>query len=427
MNMDWERGIWGNGRGEPDVRIIVAGDWSPRRQLEQLAIDEPAALYGNLLDPLRNADLRIMNLEGPLSDRDSPILKDGPAFRLAPAVVAGLVEGGFDVACLANNHAMDHGADALQDTLETLARCGIGSVGAGMTRERALEPAIVEAGDLRLGIVNFCEGEDGTAATSGPGTFGWEPDRVVRGVADLREDVDLVMVVAHAGREYLPAPPPYVQRLFRSIASAGADVIIGHHPHVPQGVEIHGGVPIIYSLGNFILHQRRGSALRRFGLLATVEVAAGAVSGLRLIPCVIGESGARLASPAERAWLFDRLRTVSEILEDPDRVGEVWNAFIDRFGQEFWWRRIGRTQSIRALLASRLGMSRARRDHVEPASRLRNHFITPAHHHFLADGLERLASGTLGSSPPWARDLVESWFDPGPVPAADAEAGPPSR
>ena len=305
----------------------------------------------------------------------------------------------------------DSGIRSLGDSgIRSLGDSGIRSVGASLTPERAYAPLILEAPGLRLGVVNFCEGEDGTGSSAGAGTFGWEPDRVVRAVMELRGKADVVMVIAHVGREYAPVPPPYVQRLFRSIAEAGADVIVGHHPHVPQRVEIHGGVPIVYSLGNFVFRPW-GSAFLRRGLLLSVGVREGMVSVFRLIPYSIDDTGVHGLAPPEREWLFRQLRTASEVLTDPERVREAWNAFIDSFGDDFWRGQAGGSlpQLLRAFIASLLRRARPSRDSGQVTAHLRNRFITPAHQHFLADRLARLESGKLGSAQPWAKEIVQRW------------------
>jgi hypothetical protein len=411
IGINWKQGTWERDQEKmPTHQILVAGDFYPRRNLEQLSIHNPAALYDDLLPILKSADLRIVNLEAPLSDRGAPIAKDGPNMRLHPATVAGLAEVPFDLACLANNHIMDYGPQALQDTLDSLGDSGIRSVGASLTPERAYAPLILEAPGLRLGVVNFCEGEDGTGSSDGPGTFGWEPDRVVRAVVELRDKADVVMVIAHVGREYAPVPPPYVQRLFRSITEAGADIIVGHHPHVPQGVEIHRGTPIVYSLGNFVFRPW-GSAFLHRGLLLSVGVREGTVSGFRLIPYSIDDTGVHGLARLEREWLFRQLRTASDALADPEQVREAWNAFIDSFDDDFWREQAGGSprQLLRAFIAALLRKARPSRDPAQKTAHLRNRFITPAHQHFLADGLARLESGRLGTSQPWAKELVQRW------------------
>jgi poly-gamma-glutamate synthesis protein (capsule biosynthesis protein) len=413
--MDWEKGVWSRGDSlVPEHRVVVAGDWYPQGPLLERTISEPTSLYNDLLPILRDADLRVVNLEAPLSDRGSPIPKDGPNHRLPPAAIAGLSVVPIDLACLANNHILDFGPEALRDSLDQLGERGIDTVGAGMSPEDAWRPAIRTISGLTVGIVNFSEGEDGTAAVYGPGVCGWEPDRIVRAVASAKERCDLVIAIGHGGREYVPAPPPYFHRLCRSVAESGADFVVGHHPHVPQGAEIHAGVPIVYSLGNFVLRMRGGSVFRRRGLLLSIGIRDRRVAGFELIPFSISSDGLETLPDREQRWLLEQLRQASEILADPLRVREVWHAFLDRF-EPGWWRRpmpgISSEPSLRGLLGSlrRPGARDSRRR--RKAIKIRNRFVTPAHHHFLSDGLARMSSGTLGDAPPWAQELVASWLE----------------
>ena len=156
--MDWEKGVWSQGDSlVPEHRVVVAGDWYPQGPLLERTISEPTSLYNDLLPILRDADLRVVNLEAPLSDRGSPIPKDGPNHRLPPAAIAGLSVVPIDLACLANNHILDFGPEALRDSLDQLGERGIDTVGAGMSPEDAWRPAIRTISGLTVGIVNFSE------------------------------------------------------------------------------------------------------------------------------------------------------------------------------------------------------------------------------------------------------------------------------
>jgi Bacterial capsule synthesis protein PGA_cap len=401
--IDWEHGCWHKSSEISSVeqRIIIAGDWAPIRRYESLMLSDPLAVYGDLLPLLCGADMRIVNVEAALSDRGTPTLKDGPNLRGRPEAADALAAVPFDVGCLANNHVMDYGPTALADTRALLAEHGIHTVGAGLSRNEALSPLLLSVGDTRIGIVDFCEGEDGTSAMDGPGVFGWEIATVVDVVKDLRERVDVLIVVAHAGREYTPAPPPYVQRVYRAVARAGADVVVGHHPHVPQGVEIYEGVPILYSLGNFVFYQDTETLFRRRGIMVSLELTGGALSGLSLVPYALDKGELRRLKDREKVWFLDRLRSVAEPLQRPSQVADLWHAYIDSRGEEFWRESSG---GIAAL-------AKAAGEDVDQAAALRNRFMTPAHHHFIADGLGRSIAGEIGTSPAWARDLVDMWMN----------------
>lgn len=406
MDLDWNAGTWKRTEDSapPDRRIVVAGDWAPIRNYENAVRHAPGNIYGDLLPVLQGADLRIVNLEVPLSKAGSPIVKEGPNFRGQPDAIGGLTIVPFDVACLANNHIMDFGAEALAETQAALHANGIQTVGAGLSQDDARRPIIMDLPGIRIGILNFCEGEDGTATRDGAGVFGWEIGPVAEATQELRKDADVVIVIAHAGREYVPIPPPYVQTAFRAIAHAGADAVVGHHPHVPQGIEVYGGVPLVYSLGNFIFYQQMASPFQRHGYLLSLELTGKTLSGFTLVPYLLQDEGLRRLTGHEQAILYRQLRRVSEVLDNPGQVRAAWNAFIDDFGEAFWRDELG---GIVPLLGGDVkGSDRT-------AATLRNRFLAPAHRHFMADGLDRMITGRLGTSEAWAAELVHQWRNQG--------------
>jgi hypothetical protein len=401
--VDWKEGRWQRHRSgvSCDHGIVVAGDWGPVGDYGDFPPGGAEAMYGNVLPVIRASDLAIVNVEGPLSEQGKPIAKEGPALRRRPEAVAALECAPFQVACLANNHIMDYGPAALRDTQKLLRTHGIRSVGAGLSRSEALAPLVVPIGDARIGIVNFCEGEDATAATRGAGVFGWEIGTVTDAVRNLRPAADVLVVIAHAGREYVPAPPPYLQKAFRRIARAGADIVVGHHPHVPQGIEIFDGVPLVYSLGNFIFFREDKVVYRLLGYLLTLEIAGRRLAGFNLAPYVAETTGLRLLDGRERAWFLERLRHASSMLEEEKETREVWNAFIDSFGRRFWTRNLG---GLAWPLTDML------KKPLKATAVLQNRFVTPAHRRFMIDGFSRLMSGRLGSAPSWAKALVREWM-----------------
>ena len=256
--MDWESGTWKSAEAaDPVAEIIIAGDWAPIRAFSDIILAAPDAVYGDLLPVLRNCDLRMVNLECPLVDNGEPVHKSGTVLKGVSDHIRGLTAVPFEVVTLGNNHVFDYGVDAFVKTRDLLDEHGIQSVGAGMSLAEAAKALVIEANDIRIGIISFSEGEDLSAAADGvPGVLGWEVERVIDQVKEIRSHVHAVIVICHAGVEYIPYPPPYLAVALQRIAEAGADLVIGHHPHVPQGVQIHQGVPICYSLGNFIFISR---------------------------------------------------------------------------------------------------------------------------------------------------------------------------
>jgi hypothetical protein len=376
---------------------MVTADWAPLGAHEELIPSQPEAVYGDLLAEISAADLAITNLECVLGDAGEPILKAGPNMRYDAAALVGLTAVPFHVATLANNHVFDYGAEGFAATLGMLREAGIQTVGAGLSEAQAVAPLVVPVGRTRVALVNFCEGEDGTAARGGPGTFGWQVARVVETVRSVGSEADVVVVICHGGREHPPFPPPYIVQAYRRIADAGADIVIGHHPHAPQGMEIHRGTPIIYSMGNFVFLQRADLFFRRSGYMVEVELSAKKLSGLRLVPYLITPEGLHLMAGDLRQWFLGRLREVSAPLSDASALVAAWEAFIDlRQEQGF--------EGILKWVLAGWGDSAPL-----AAARLRNVFQTPAHFELWTRGLTRIAEGRDGTAPEWAQRIVRLW------------------
>ncbi len=210
------------------------------------------------------ADLFVVNLECPFTARGEKIPKNFN-FRGRPELVGALLAGGVDAVSVANNHAMDYGAVGLFDTLETLDKAKIPHFGAGRNLAEARRPLFIERNGVRFAFLGYfflgdrnIEPPEVIATESTPGVAGHRSDVSVM-EAMLREDVagarhhaDVVIPFFHWGREGNLLPEPYQVRLARAGIDAGAGAVLGSHPHVLQGMELHQGAPVAYSLGNFV-------------------------------------------------------------------------------------------------------------------------------------------------------------------------------
>lgn len=212
----------------------------------------------------RAADLFLVNYEATLTRSGEAVPKNFN-FRAAPEDVAILQAAGVDVVSLANNHAYDFGETGLTETLSTLGRAGIASFGAGRDLPEARKPAILERGGLWFGFLGYVfmgdhsiEPPEIYAGAGKAGVAGTHKDLdtlagwVRTDIEALRGRVDAVVVSFHWGRESRNLTQPYQRHLARVAAGAGADVIVGHHPHTLQGYERLDGSLVAYSLGNLV-------------------------------------------------------------------------------------------------------------------------------------------------------------------------------
>lgn len=240
----------------PDaVEIAATGDVNLGARVGGLIrLHGPVYPWEHVRDLLRRADVAVVNLECAISDRGSPLDKEY-TFRGDPASVPAMAEAGVDVANLGNNHAADFGRQALVDTVEHLRASGIVAVGAGRDGKEAYAPAFVERGGLRIAFVgatrvlpyHFAAGPDLPGVASA-----YEEARLIEAVREADASADLTVVSIHWGVERATKPNDVQVRLGRALVDAGADVVLGHHPHVLQPVVRYRGAVIAYSLGNFV-------------------------------------------------------------------------------------------------------------------------------------------------------------------------------
>lgn len=211
-----------------------------------------AAPWSTVEELYRPADLRLGNLESPLTSQPRC---SSTKFALRSAADAGalLVGTEFDLLNVANNHAMDFGPAGLLETLEQLDRLGRLHVGGGDCLEAARRPCFTTRGDQRLGLVSFCDVFQTSPLYAGPNSPGVSPldDSACELVGQLQGEADWLIVQLHWGTEMSRLPSPEQRQMARRLVDAGADLIIGHHPHVLQPLEIIDQVPVWYSLGNF--------------------------------------------------------------------------------------------------------------------------------------------------------------------------------
>ena len=237
------------------VSIVAAGDvmlgsWVQNVILEN-GWDYP---FRNIDSILTQADIVFANLEAPFGTKDSAAFEKTYTFQVAPDLVKVLTAGKINVVSVANNHIFDFGVEDLFETMTLLNQNNIQYSGAGKNLPEARQPARMEAKGKKIAVacysLTFPEefwATDTTAGTCFPfDTFFYDDLR------KFKAENDLVIVSFHWGGELLQYPKPYQLELAHNAIKVGADLVIGHHPHVVQGIELYRGKMIVYSLGNYI-------------------------------------------------------------------------------------------------------------------------------------------------------------------------------
>ena len=300
---------------DPVVHLLFSGDVYFSSHV-LTAYDNAGGIHGVLdeayRDEISRADIYMANQEFPFSDRGTPAPDKQFTFRVPPERVSMMHELGIDIVTIANNHTLDYGTDALVDTCTTLENAGIPYVGAGANMDRAKQLETIEVRGRTIGFLAASRVYPDTswvANSKKPGMVsGYDPSILLKEIEAAGEYCDYLVVYMHWGIERVEKPQEYQRTLGRQLIDAGADLVIGSHPHVLQGIEYYQGKPIVYSLGNFIF----GSSIPKTALLrADVDLEQNQVK-LSLVP---GTSGAgftkELTDPGKKAEFYQYMQGIS--------------------------------------------------------------------------------------------------------------------
>jgi len=341
--------------------VLAVGDVMPGREVA----DEPRP-FADVTPWLQGADLALGNLECVIMEHPAPRSLDkqsgetGILLHAPPSAVAKLDRAGFDVLGLANNHALDLGPAALAETISRLGEVGIAAVGVGPNQDAAFHPLIREVNGVRLALLAF-NVVPNPAGAPDTGSMGWtlanwDLDRATEAVAAASRRADAVIASIHWGYEYQSRVDPAQRDITHVLLEAGADLVLGHHPHVVQGTELDLREPpqppevsryrfVAYSLGNFLFDQQQGKTREGLALRAFFDD-----KGLRAVQAFPVRAGPnpRLLAPDEAALLLARVQpalprlafscdrhachTVEADQEERARSGLFWGGESDLTG-----------------------------------------------------------------------------------------------
>jgi gamma-polyglutamate biosynthesis protein CapA len=276
----------------------------------------PAFPFEHVSAILAGADIRFGNLECTLSERGLRRHDyHSVQMRGHAQYVAGLAETGFDVLNVANNHSMQHGPEPFEDTVGMLKRAGIGVC--GISQREGCAAVVATACDLRVAFLGYSL-RPRQYFTERPLYAEGSLQGIVADVRAARSTCDILVVSLHWGDEFVDRPSPDDVHLAHAIVDAGADLIVGHHPHVLRGVERYGRGWIAYSLGNFVCDMVWGEELRETAICECRLTAAG-VEDVRLIPVRINDACQPVPlSGVAATRLEQRLAALSTALVRPE-------------------------------------------------------------------------------------------------------------
>lgn len=306
---------------EPIIHLASVGDIMLDRGLGIVIQNGNLAYpFAKVAPLLQGADITVGNVESAMGDLGTPASKSYP-FRAPPVAAEALALGGFDVVSLANNHGMDYGPEALLQAIDLLQAQGVAPIGAGANFDAAHAPHLTHVNGLSLAFLGYVnvpvEASSAfdtavwTATETTPGLAWGYPDVIAADVTAVRPQADLVIVVLHSGYEYIEEPSEQQMAAAHAAIDAGADLVIGHHAHILQGIEYYNDGVIVYGLGNFAFEIDGPPETA----VLNVWLDQDGVRSLELIPAIIQEGGApRLAESWEAVPILRRVYFLTRIL-----------------------------------------------------------------------------------------------------------------
>ena len=333
--MNWESGY--------TLKLYIGADFVPtdiNRELFETSNVE--ALVGKeLLGLFNQSDLKVFNLEVPLTDASTPIDKFGNNLKSPTKTIYGYKALEPIFLTLANNHCLDHGVEGLTTTLELLKKHDIKNAGAGANVKEAKKPFIFEKEGIRIGFYLCAEHEFTVASCH---TMGANPFDVLESFDDveaLKKTCDYVIVLYHGGKEFYRYPSPMLQRYCRKFVDKGADLVICQHSHCIGSREDYGKGTIIYGQGNFIFNSESYIHHKEFvkdSLLISVEATKDSFI-VSEVPIRGTERGTRLATESEAMETLTEYKKRSENIRDAHFVAQAYKDFADthvkRYLREF--------------------------------------------------------------------------------------------
>ncbi|MDO5820102.1 MAG: CapA family protein [Methanobrevibacter sp.] len=249
--------------GHDNVSIAVTGDVMFGRKMPAV-LDSGESPFRYVENVTKNADILLVNFENPVTTSTYAVKGDVPL--KADPKYTYLLAGANDVvvASQANNHALDYGETGLNESIKNLKEAGIYVIGAGINSAEATKPVVIESGDRKVTILNYMDSDNfaeyrgvmDPATANSSGYSAYDSELAERQIQEARENgSSIIIAYLHYGNEYSRSPNDNQVKISHELINDGADIVIGSHAHVTQGVEMYNGKPIFYNLGNFIFDQ----------------------------------------------------------------------------------------------------------------------------------------------------------------------------
>lgn len=312
------------------MKILITGDLVVNQQY-----DTKNNIDKNIIDLFEQSDYNIVNLEAPITSSETKIIKTGPNLKAdKDSTLSVLKTLKIDAVTLANNHVLDYDEQGVSDTLQFCTDNKIATVGAGMNIKEASKTLYINSDEGKIAIINFAENEWSAATTD---SAGFNPMNVIDNTYQIREarrQANYVIVIIHGGHEYYNLPSPRMQKQYRFYAEQGADIVVAHHTHCISGNEVYKGVPIYYSLANFLFTKNNPNEDWYNGLVLGIEIK-DRVINTKLYPVEQEKENFKLSLSASSRTI-GRIKQFNSIITDSGELKEKWNEYVQKQSNSYF-------------------------------------------------------------------------------------------
>jgi len=320
---------------------------------EEVEAHGASYVFRNVLEKLAESDLRIGNLEVVFPGSEETTKSGHSDIWAYDNAIHSLTEVGFDILTLGNNHIMDFGSAGLENTIKLLDENGILHTGANMNDREACRPVVMDMGFMKVGVLSYADDEGQIAGTNKPGVAETVEKNIIKEIRNLKNKVDAIILSLHTGLEFEHFPEPYKAALARKAISEGANIVLCHHPHVLQGIEVYKDALICYSLGNFVFHihdneyQRNHLPYTAWSVIVKIQLSKKGYISHSLLPVVIAKDHCpTIARYADHTRIIEHIARISKPLGNEVCLEKLYRSACWRCARENYW-------SFRVMLRAR--------------------------------------------------------------------------
>lgn len=308
------------------MKLLITGDL-----VVSQSYDAENKIDPELISLFAQANFNIVNLEAPVTQSTSKILKTGPHLKSDEKSTLDVLKAlNIHIAALANNHIKDYDEQGVLDTIAFCENNNIRAIGAGANLEAASQTTVLETPEAKIALINIAENEWASADEKSAGANGMNLIKDTRKIQQAKKENDFVFVIVHGGHEYYNLPSPRMQEQYRFYAEQGADLVVGHHTHCISGYEIHKSTPIYYSLGNFLFTNSNSNNDWYTGLILEINIDKNnLITFLHSVQQKKEDYNISLLKNEDKNNIIQRVENYSRIIECRKRLSEEWSLFVE--------------------------------------------------------------------------------------------------